>query len=48
MLPSLLRLIKDIIGDIESKEEYDAPLVEDFNMGDQGDKHDTDGKDDIT
>ena len=33
-LLALPRLIKDIMDNIKSEEWYDAPLTEDFNMGD--------------
>ena len=36
------------MDNIESEEGYDASLVEDFNMGDQGEEHGTNEKDDIT
>ena len=45
--PSPPGLTEDIMDDIETEEEYDAHPVEDFNLGDQDDDHDTDGEDDI-
>ena len=47
MSPSPPRLIEDKMDDTKLEEEYDALPVKNFNMGDQGDEHDIDDKDDV-